>query len=81
MDYTDIEAVEPEYYNSLKLILGLSAEEIQGLDLTFSAESQTFGKNEVIDLIPGGRNVCVNEENKADYVRLVAHHRMTAAIR
>jgi E3 ubiquitin-protein ligase HUWE1 len=81
VDYTDIEAVEPEYYNSLKQILGLSAEDLEGLDLTFSAESQTFGKQEVIDLIPGGRNVSVMEENKADYVRLVAHHRMTAAIR
>jgi E3 ubiquitin-protein ligase HUWE1 len=73
--------VEPEYYNSLKQILGLNAEEIEGLDLTFSAESQTFGKQEVVDLIPGGRNVSVTEENKADYVRLVAHHKMTAAIR
>ena len=36
---------------------------------------------QVVDLIPGGRNVPVTDENKAEYIRLVAHHRMTAAIR
>jgi E3 ubiquitin-protein ligase HUWE1 len=36
---------------------------------------------QVVDLIPNGRNVPVTDENKADYIRLVAHHRMTAAIR
>ena len=35
----------------------------------------------VVDLIPGGRNIAVTDETKAEYIRLVAHHRMTAAIR
>ena len=33
------------------------------------------------DLIPNGRHIAVTDENKADYIRLVAHHRMTSAIR
>jgi HECT-domain (ubiquitin-transferase) len=37
--------------------------------------------SQVVDLIPGGRNVPVTDDNKAEYIRLVAHHRMTAAIR
>ena len=32
-------------------------------------------------MIPGGRNVPVTDENKAEYIRLVAHHRMTSSIR
>jgi E3 ubiquitin-protein ligase HUWE1 len=36
---------------------------------------------QVVDLIPNGRNVPVTDENKSDYVRLIAHHRMTTAIR
>ena len=36
---------------------------------------------QVVDLIPGGRNIAVTDETKAEYIRLVAHHRMTAAIR
>ena len=34
-----------------------------------------------MDLIPNGRNILVTDENKADYIRLIAHHRMTSAIR
>lgn len=34
-----------------------------------------------MDLIPNGRNIPVTDENKADYIRLIAHHRMTSAIR
>lgn len=33
------------------------------------------------ELIPGGRNTKVTEENKHQYVNLVAEHRLTTAIR
>lgn len=33
-----------------------------------------------MELIPDGANILVTDENKAEYVRLMAHHRMTAAI-
>jgi E3 ubiquitin-protein ligase HUWE1 len=36
---------------------------------------------QVVDLIPNGRNIMVTDDNKSDYIRLVAHHRMTSAIR
>ena len=46
VDYSDIEAVEPDYYKSLKQILELPLDML-GLDLTFSADSHTFGRLEV----------------------------------
>ena len=46
VDYTDLEAIEPEIFKSLKQILNLSLEDL-GLELTFSAESHIFGKHEV----------------------------------
>jgi len=48
--------------------------------LTFSIEDHSFGRSQTIDLIPNGRTVCVTEENKEEYVRLVCQHRMTTAI-
>lgn len=33
------------------------------------------------ELIPGGRNIRVTEENKHEYVDRVAEHRLTTAIR
>lgn len=80
VDYHDIEALEPDYYKSLKQILELPMD-VLGIELTFSAETQTFGKHEIVDLIPNGRQILVTDDNKADYVRLITKHRMTTAIK
>lgn len=34
-----------------------------------------------MDLIPNGSNIFVTDENKTDYVRYIAHHRMTTSFR
>lgn len=51
------------------------------LDLTFTAESDFFGKTEVVELVPGGRDIRVTEGNKHEYVNLIARHRMTTSIK
>lgn len=51
------------------------------MELTFSAEAQIFGRQEIVDLIPGGRHIAVTDENKSEYVSLVAKHRMTNSIK
>jgi E3 ubiquitin-protein ligase HUWE1 len=75
----DMEAIDPDYYRNLKSILEYKLADI-GLDLTFSIEDQSFGRSQVIDLIPNGRTVPVTEENKEEYVRKICQHRMTTAI-
>ena len=47
MEYSDIEATDPDYYKVLKQILENPLDLLM-LDLTFSAENQIFGKFEVI---------------------------------
>jgi HECT-domain (ubiquitin-transferase) len=57
-------------------ILQYNLEDV-GIELVFSAELQTIdGRIEEVDLIENGRNIPVTDENKLDYVRLIAHHRM-----
>ncbi|GMF23763.1 unnamed protein product [Phytophthora lilii] len=80
ISYHDMEAIDPEYYRNLHSILDNSIADL-GLGLTFSAEQSNFGKVEVVDLIPNGRNVSVTDENKMEYVKLVTHHRMATGIR
>jgi E3 ubiquitin-protein ligase HUWE1 len=75
----DMEAIDPDYYKNLKTILEYDLGDL-GLDLTFSIEDHSFGRNQTVDLIENGRNVPVTEENKAKYVSLVCQHRMTTAI-
>lgn len=47
VDFTDIEATEPDYYKTLKQILETPLDLLM-MDLTFSAENQKFGSTEVI---------------------------------
>jgi len=80
VSYHDLEAIEPDYYKSLHQLLDNSLEMLC-LDLTFSAELNQFGEITIVDLVEDGRNILVTDENKLDYIRLIAHHRMTTAIR
>ncbi|KAK9821448.1 hypothetical protein WJX81_000342 [Elliptochloris bilobata] len=79
LTYQDIEAVDPEYYKNLRWMLEHDISDV--LDLTFTEEVDYFGRKEVVDLKLGGATLKVTEENKKEYVNLVAQHRMTTAIR
>jgi len=74
-----MQAIDPDYYKNLQMILQCNLEDI-GLDLTFSTEDHSFGRSQTIDLVPNGRNIPVTEENKEEYVKLVCQHRMTTSI-
>ncbi|XP_022768487.1 E3 ubiquitin-protein ligase UPL2-like isoform X2 [Durio zibethinus] len=84
--YHDIEATDPDYFKNLKWMLENDISDVP--DLTFSIDADEeklilYEKTQVTDyeLIPGGRNIKVTEENKHQYVDLVAEHRLTTAIR
>ncbi|XP_047978963.1 E3 ubiquitin-protein ligase UPL2-like [Salvia hispanica] len=84
--YHDIEAIDPDYFKNLKWMLENDISDIP--DLTFSIDADEeklilYERTQVTDyeLIAGGRNIRVTEENKHQYVDLVAEHRLTTAIR
>lgn len=51
-----------------------------GIDITFSVDLNNFGEMQVIDLIPGGREVGVTESNKHEYVSLYVNHKFKRGI-
>ena len=46
VDYYDIEAIEPDYFKSLKQLLEYPLEAL-GVELTFSSENLSFGRVQV----------------------------------
>lgn len=43
--------------------------DIDGIvELTFSVDDEKFGERRTIDLIPGGRDITVTNENKPQYI-------------
>lgn len=78
VDYKDLEAVDPEYYNSLEWMLHNDITDV--LDLTFAIEEEVFGETTLVELVPGGASMAVTNENKHEYVRLVTEQRLTKSI-
>ena len=64
-----MQAIDPDYYKNLKMILDYNLEDI-GLDLTFSTVTHWFGRSQTVDLIPNGRNIPVTDADKEKYVSI-----------
>jgi len=52
-----------------------------GLELTFTVDIDCFGKGKTIELIPGGSNTVVTDDNKDEYIRSVCQYKMVTSIR
>ncbi|THD19620.1 Neural cell expressed developmentally down-regulated 4 [Fasciola hepatica] len=74
----DMEAVDSEYYRSLKYILEKDPSE---LDLTFSVDEEHFGETVQVDLIPNGRHISVTNENKRQYIECIISWRFVSRIK
>ncbi|KAE8709850.1 E3 ubiquitin-protein ligase UPL2 [Hibiscus syriacus] len=84
--YHDIEAIDPDYFKNLKWMLENDISDVPDLTFSIDADEEKLilcERTQVTDyeLIPGGRNIKVTEENKHQYVDLVAEHHLTTAIR
>ncbi|XP_076044003.1 WW domain containing E3 ubiquitin protein ligase suppressor of deltex isoform X2 [Oratosquilla oratoria] len=71
----DLEAIDPEFYNSLVWIKENNIEEC-GLELTFSTDFEVLGKISEVELKEGGKDIAVTEENKEEYVNLMMQWRL-----
>lgn len=74
----DMETLDLDYYKSLVWILENDITDVAFE--TFSVDVDKFGVTETIDLVPGGRDISVTEDNKQDYVRLVVEHRLIKSV-
>ncbi|CAL8068189.1 unnamed protein product [Calicophoron daubneyi] len=74
----DMEAVDTEYYRSLKYILEEDASE---LDLNFSVDEEHYGETVQVDLIPNGRHIPLTNENKKRYIECIISWRFVSRIK
>lgn len=57
------------------------ANSVEGLGITFTETIEYFGKNEEIEIIPNGANIDVTDENKDEYVKQMAYHKLYGSIK
>ena len=79
----DIKDTDRVMYNSCKQILEMDPaffDSNAGLGLTFELETEELGKRETVELLPDGRSIAVNSENREQYVKLLIKQRFAASI-
>jgi len=79
--FEDLESLDPSLYSSLKTLLDSSIEQL-GLEdsFTFETTSHAFGQQLQQELVPNGKQIIVNDNNKHEYVNLVARHYLSSSI-
>ncbi|XP_067382917.1 itchy E3 ubiquitin protein ligase b isoform X2 [Channa argus] len=75
----DLESIDPEFYNSLMWIKDNDIEECE-LEMFFSVDKEILGEITTHELKPGGGDIQVTEENKEEYIRLVAEWRLSRGV-
>ncbi|KAF9765073.1 E3 ubiquitin-protein ligase ptr1 [Nosema granulosis] len=74
----DLEAIDPQFYNSLIWIRNNPIENV--VHLTFSTEYTEDGETKIVDLKPNGRNIVVTDENKEEYINLIVDYKLYKGI-
>ncbi|KAL0272582.1 UNVERIFIED_CONTAM: hypothetical protein PYX00_005501 [Menopon gallinae] len=76
----ELPSLDPELYRSFTFIKH-GGGDVKDLGLTFSINEDCMGKIVTHELVPGGKLIEVTEDNKINYIHLVAHFRMHTQIK
>lgn len=76
----DLSSLDPELYRSL-LFLKRYDGDLSQLGLYFVIEDNEYGEQIQVELLPGGKDIPVTNENVIRYIHLVANHRLNSQIR
>ncbi|XP_027004982.2 NEDD4-like E3 ubiquitin-protein ligase WWP1 isoform X1 [Tachysurus fulvidraco] len=75
----DLESIDPEFFNSLIWIRDNNIEECS-LEMYFTVDMEILGKITSHNLKPDGDNILVTEENKEEYIGLMAEWRFSRGV-
>ncbi|XP_048697061.1 NEDD4-like E3 ubiquitin-protein ligase WWP1 isoform X1 [Caretta caretta] len=76
----DLESIDTEFYNSLIWIRDNNIEECN-LEMYFCVDMEILGKVTSHELKSGGSNILVTEDNKEEYIGLMAEWRFSRGVR
>ncbi|KAL9240764.1 hypothetical protein vseg_014947 [Gypsophila vaccaria] len=76
----DLPSLDPELYRHL-LFLKHYQGDVSGLELYFVIVNNEYGEQTEEELIPGGKNIRVTNENVIPFIHLIANHRLNFQIR
>lgn len=77
LNINDLEDVDPELRKSLKWMLENS---VEGLEQSFTYETEIFGQKITRELVPDGYSKTVTDENKKEFVKSLCERKMKGEI-
>jgi len=80
VDIDHLDSLDPELYKNL-LYLKTYNGDVQDLGLDFTIAVDDFGENRVELLKPDGDNIAVTNENRIEYIHLVADYKLNKQIK
>ncbi|XP_076073361.1 ubiquitin-protein ligase E3C-like [Mytilus galloprovincialis] len=80
LDIHHLASLDPEMYKNL-LSLKTYDGDVADLGLDFSVVNNDFGQTKIEELKPGGRDIAVNNNNKIEYIHLMADYKINKQIR
>ncbi|KAK3010125.1 hypothetical protein RJ639_010724 [Escallonia herrerae] len=75
----ELSTLDPELYRNLIYVKYYDSD-VKELSLDFTVTEESFGKRFVIELKPGGKDICVTNENKLQYVHAIADYKLNRQV-
>ncbi|KAL8504988.1 hypothetical protein ACS0TY_016256 [Phlomoides rotata] len=75
----ELSTLDPELYKNLMYVKHYDGD-VKDLSLDFTVTEESLGKRHVIELKPGGKDTCVTNENKLQYIHAMADYKLNRQI-
>ncbi|KAG9150096.1 hypothetical protein Leryth_009680 [Lithospermum erythrorhizon] len=75
----ELSSLDPELYKNLMYVKHYDGD-VKDLSLDFTVTEESLGRRNVIELKPGGKDICVTNENKLQYIYAIADYKLNRQI-
>ncbi|CAF2360541.1 unnamed protein product [Rotaria sp. Silwood2] len=79
VDIDHLASLDPEMYRNLLYLKNYNGN-VEDLGLDFTIVNSEIGQTQIIELKPNGRNIAVTDENRIEYIHLVANYKLNKQI-
>nr|XP_018670727.2 ubiquitin-protein ligase E3C-like [Ciona intestinalis] len=80
VDINHLQSLDPDFYRNL-MFLRSHEGNVADLDLNFTVVDDKFGATRVTELVPGGHDLPVTNENRVRYIHLLSNYKLNVQMR
>lgn len=80
LDIDYLASLDPVVYKNLLYLKDLKFGNVEDLGLNFSVDTNEFGETRTVELKPNGRDIPVTNDNKIEYIHLLADFKLNKQI-